>query len=242
MMSACLQLSLSTRCLGIHGLRCKTCVRNCLVQVLSLVTELWRAPFLLIALALLLPLTIVIHPTFGPTVRNAAHDGTIRSHCPLASRIGSIAVTSAGHMVAALALWIICAMRTVGSWGSGDCSFGMGAVWLLAPCGPRLALCRKEARVHDWHVRSRQFGGLVDGDFASIPIVPSTPSLAHIYPGLRNAMDRRVPSRHCRIALARRAAGSCDQIRWGGSGHRGIRSSVGSSRAYNIRKQRASPL
>ena len=61
----------------------KLAVGICLVQVLSLVPEYSRERvLLLIALALLLPLTIVIHPTFEPMVRNAAHDGSISIALP----------------------------------------------------------------------------------------------------------------------------------------------------------------
>ena len=55
----------------------------CLVQVLSLAREYsGERLILLIALALLLPLTIVTHPTFEPMVRNAAHDGSISIALP----------------------------------------------------------------------------------------------------------------------------------------------------------------
>jgi hypothetical protein len=55
----------------------------CLVQVMSLARGYSGERFiLLIALALLLPLTIVTHPTFEPMVRNAAHDGSISIALP----------------------------------------------------------------------------------------------------------------------------------------------------------------
>jgi hypothetical protein len=54
-----------------------------LVQLLSLAREYSRdRVLLLIALSLLLPLTIVTHPTFEPMVRNAAHDGSISIALP----------------------------------------------------------------------------------------------------------------------------------------------------------------
>jgi hypothetical protein len=61
----------------------KLAVSICLIQVLSLVRSYSRERvLLLIALALLLPLTIVTHPTFEPMVRNAAHDGSISTALP----------------------------------------------------------------------------------------------------------------------------------------------------------------
>ena len=61
----------------------KLAVSICLVQVLLLAREYSRERvLLLIALALLLPLTIVTHPTFEPMVRNAAHDGSISIALP----------------------------------------------------------------------------------------------------------------------------------------------------------------
>ncbi len=61
----------------------KLAVSICLVQVLSLARGYSRERvLLLIALALLLSLTIVTHPTFEPMVRNAAHDGSISTALP----------------------------------------------------------------------------------------------------------------------------------------------------------------
>ena len=61
----------------------KLAVSICLVQILVLAREYSRERVLLfIALALLLPLTIVTHPTFEPMVRNAAHDGSISIALP----------------------------------------------------------------------------------------------------------------------------------------------------------------
>ena len=55
-----------------------------LAQLLALVRVYsGERVLLLIALAILLPLTIVIHPTFEPMVRNAAHDGSISITLPL---------------------------------------------------------------------------------------------------------------------------------------------------------------
>ena len=54
-----------------------------LVEVLSLARGYSGERFiLLVALTLLLPLTIVTHPTFEPMVRNAAHDGSISIALP----------------------------------------------------------------------------------------------------------------------------------------------------------------
>src|SRR5208337_4970638 len=61
----------------------KLAVSIYLVQVLSLARGYSRdGVLLLIALGLLLPLTIVTHPTFEPMVRNAAHDGSISTALP----------------------------------------------------------------------------------------------------------------------------------------------------------------
>jgi hypothetical protein len=61
----------------------KLAVAIILVQLLSLARGYSRERIiLLIALALLLPLIIAIHPTFEPMVRNAAHDGSISIAMP----------------------------------------------------------------------------------------------------------------------------------------------------------------
>lgn len=78
----------------------KLAVGICLVQVLSLSLGYSRErALLLIALSVLLPLIIVTHPTFGPMVHNAAHDGSISIALPF------VLSGSALLLLLALGIW-----------------------------------------------------------------------------------------------------------------------------------------
>ena len=54
-----------------------------LLQLLALTRDYSRDRILSIALAVLLPLVILTHPTFEPMLRNSAHDGAIAITMPL---------------------------------------------------------------------------------------------------------------------------------------------------------------
>ena len=193
----------------------KLAVAILLAQLLALVRAYsGERVLLLIALALLLPLTIVIHPTFEPMVRNAAHDGSISITLPLVlsgatlllllapsiwwlhSRSGSSIrcepLVAAGIAISLLALVQFVFLR-------------------LGGLGSPYAVKKHGFLIGTFVVASS--GRLVNRIVPSIRIVPTTPSPDWVYSGLRNAMDRRMPSRRCGVALARRAAGSRDQIR-----------------------------